>query len=70
MVRNLPKACDICFKTMGGDYLKRHMLRHEKERKSESYINKIKIGEKNLAKSCEFFFFKTMKGYNLKRHIM
>ena len=27
---NLPKTCDICFKTMRGDTLKRHMLKHEK----------------------------------------
>ena len=28
MPRNLPKTCDICFKTMRGDNLKRHMLKH------------------------------------------
>ena len=28
MLRNLPKTCNICFKTMRGDNLKRHMLKH------------------------------------------
>ena len=28
MPRNLQKTCDICFKTMRGDNLKRHMLKY------------------------------------------
>ena len=31
MGRNLDKICDVCFKTMRADNLKRHMKRHEKE---------------------------------------
>ena len=30
MVGNLPKTCNICFKTMRGDTVKGHMLKHEK----------------------------------------
>ena len=32
MARNLPKTCNICFKTMRGDKLKSHMLKHENGR--------------------------------------
>ena len=43
MGKNVTKTCDICFKTMCGDYLKMHILKHEKERKSESNNDEIKI---------------------------
>ena len=66
--KNATKTCNICFKTMRGDYLKMHMLKHEKERNSESNIDKIKIG-KHLAKTCDICF-KTMRGDHLKRHIL
>ena len=41
--KNAPKNCEICFKTMLGDYLMRHMIIHEKGRKSESNMNKMRI---------------------------
>ena len=63
MTRNLPKTCDICFKTMRGDYLKTHILKHEKERKSESNFDNVKNG-KNATKTCDICF-KTMRGDNL-----
>ena len=31
MVRNLKKTCNVCFKSMRGDNLKKHMKRHERE---------------------------------------
>ena len=68
MTRNLPKTCDICFKTMRGDYLKTHILKHEKERKSESNFDNVKHG-KIATKTCDICF-KTMRGDNLKRHMM
>ena len=29
MVRNLRKTCNVCFKEMRGDVLKRHMKKHD-----------------------------------------
>ena len=29
MVRNLRKTCNVCFKEMRGDHLKRHMKKHD-----------------------------------------
>ena len=53
MVRNSTKTCDICFKTMRGDYLNTHILKHEitkdlediveKDAKSEAYGKQEKI---------------------------
>ena len=59
MPGNLPKTCNICFKTMRGDSLKRHhMLKHEKHenvrmedmKKVEemTYEQKYKMIEKNM----------------------
>ena len=57
MVGNLPKTCDICFKTMRGDNLKRHMLKHKKhengrmeecEKEVLTYEQKYKMIEKNM----------------------
>ena len=45
MVGNLPKTCDICFKTMRGDHLKRHMLKHDK-----NTLDKIGRGEEKKIK--------------------
>ena len=45
MVGNLPKTCDICFKTMRGDNLKRHMLKHDK-----NTLDKIGRGEEKKIK--------------------
>ena len=42
MGRNLEKTCAICFKTMRGDNLKRHMLKHEKGRKGEMNMKQKK----------------------------
>ena len=42
MGRNLEKTCTVCFKTMRGDTLERHMLKHEKGRKGELNMNQKK----------------------------
>ena len=53
MGKNATKTCDICFKTMRGDYLKRHMFKHEKERKSESNkLSTTKIGSDQTSFVC------------------
>ena len=47
MRKNATKTCEICFKTMRGDHLKRHMLRHvngRKEEKNEEKDNKVRTG--------------------------
>ena len=31
MGRHQTKTCNVCFKAMRGDHLKRHMKRHERE---------------------------------------
>ena len=33
--KNATQTCDICFKTMRGDHLKRHMMTHMNGRKEE-----------------------------------
>ena len=49
MVRNLPKTCDICFKTMRGDNLKKHMLTHKKHENVRMEDMK-KVEEKEVEK--------------------
>ena len=44
MGKNATKTCDICFKTMRGDNLKRHMMKHmngRKEEKEEQKDNEV-----------------------------
>ena len=44
--KNATKTCDICFKTMCGDNLKRHMMKHmngRKEEKEEEKDNEFQI---------------------------
>ena len=43
MGRNLPKTCDICFKTMRGDHLKKHMLTHENGRMEEGEKEALRV---------------------------
>ena len=38
--KNAIKTCNICFKTMRGDHLKRHMLKHENRKKGENVEEK------------------------------
>ena len=68
MGRNLEKTCTVCFKTMRGDAIKRHMLTHENGRKEELKVNKIGVG-RNLEKTCAICF-KRMRGDHLKRHML
>ena len=49
MVGNLPKTCNICFKTMRGDTLKKHMLKHEKHKNGRMEEMK-KVEEKECEK--------------------
>ena len=43
MVGNLPKTCNICFKTMRGDTLKKHMLTHENGRMEEGEKEALRV---------------------------
>ena len=45
MVGNLPRTCNICLKTMRGDHLKRHMLKHKKH-------ENVRMEEKECEKTC------------------
>ena len=47
MVGNLPRTCNICLKTMRGDHLKRHMLKHVNGRMEEMK----KVEEKECEKT-------------------
>ena len=67
MGRNLPKTCDICFKTMRGDHLKRHMLKHvngrmERMKKvEECYIRMVK---------CHYCNYTSNRSFNMRRHML
>ena len=43
--KHLAKTCDVCFKTMRGDNLERHMLKHEKGRKDDMKREEVKDDE-------------------------
>ena len=60
MEKNATKTCDICFKTMFGDNLKRHMMKHvngreeEKEEQKDNEVQtEVKQNYKMTAKSME-----------------
>ena len=48
MGKNLEKTCAVCFKTMRGNNLKRHMLKHENGRKEELKVNQKKEEQNNI----------------------
>ena len=60
MSRNLPKTCDICFKTMRGDNLKRHMLKHVngrmkkvEEKECEKQVLRVEPNYEMIEKNME-----------------
>merc|ERR1711873_253744 len=42
MVGNLKKTCNVCFKSMRGDNLKKHMKKHERGNEEGTTLNNVK----------------------------
>ena len=59
MVRNLPRTCEVCLKTMRGDNLKKHMKKHDKVTVNNHVITKAQ---------CEICM-KHMRKDNLSKHL-
>ena len=55
MGRKQTKTCDVCFKTMRSDVLKRHMKRHERENEDNVVTRWLYYGktEDNVANNEE-----------------
>ena len=67
MGRQRPRTCYVCYKTMRGDNLKRHMKQHEKKPYSidETGCDMVGKHKQVVCKIC----LKKMTSNNLKRHM-
>ena len=74
MDRDIEKTCDICFKRMRGDVLKRHMEKHQNEetevKQSSKCSNNAGKVEKTLIKQQEEFSRKLELGKIIKNFIV
>ena len=52
MVRNLTKTCEVCFKSIRGDNLKKNMKKHERENEDNIVTKRLHVRktEDNVAK--------------------
>ena len=57
MGKNLKKTCNVCFKTMRGDNLKRHMMRRDHLTDHHNDDNVITLGERlHIAAKMVFLY--------------